>query len=448
MIIEGLARFAVELDYPKLPAAVLRSSKRLVLDWIGVALSGARDPSTEMLYRVVSRSLVGSDASFVGRADKGSVLGAALVNGHMSHVMHYDETHSDLFFHPSSPILPAILALGESRHINGRSLIVAHAVGVETSVRILRSMYPMHYNMGWHTTGTIGTFGAAVAAGRVLGLTTQQMANAIGIAATQAAGLHELKGSMCIALNVGKAASNGVLAALLAAEGFTSTPEMLDKPRGLWAVYAAVSAPPTLEGLGSEWEILRIGVKRHASGFIIQPLIDAAVELHPQVRDLIHEVVSVEVVANPHVLEIVSDDIDPTSSARGIVSAHHCVAVGLIDGMAQPQQFTDERVRASDVAALRSRVVLSPDPAMGLQEARVVVSLKNRAAAMSHVREALGTADNPLSDEQLHAKYDALAAPILGVEQSRRLAAAIDGLESVGDLASVAACFRVSDKGR
>ncbi|MBI4503987.1 MAG: MmgE/PrpD family protein [Chloroflexi bacterium] len=436
-----LAAFAAALRFDALPPAVVHAAKRSALDWLGVAVGGALHPSTAILFDLTREVGGREQATFLARPAKGSVLDVALVNGHATHVMDYDETHGELFFHPSSAVLPALLALGEWQHLAGRRLMAAHVAAVEVGVRLLRCMYPSHYDLGWHTTGTVGTLAAAVGAGSLLGLDAQQMAHALGIAATGAAGLHENRGSMCKAFHVGQAASTGLRAALLAARGFTSRPESFEHPRGVLSLFAREPRPElAVAGLGTDWELLRIGYKPHACGFSITPLVDAALAVREQAVFAPAEVERVEIAAHHVVVEICSLPA-PQTGLQGRVSAEHCVAVALSDGAVQPAQITDERVNAAEVVALRRRVAIRHDQSLRPEAAAIVVTLKDGRCLASRMEAALGTPANPVSDAQLEAKYQALAGPVLSPDVAGTLAAAVWRLDELDDVARLAAYY-------
>ncbi|MHB1419088.1 MAG: MmgE/PrpD family protein, partial [Bacillota bacterium] len=229
---QGLADFVVRTSYEDLPQLAIHEAKRCLFDWLGVALGASEHPIVDMLLDAAAELGSAPRATVLGRDARVDLLWAALINGAMSHIHDYDDTHLDTVLHPSVSVIPAILALAESEHIDGRTLITAFVLGYEVEARVALSVYPSHYNKGWHITGTAGTLGAAAASGKILGLDTQQVTYALGIASTQAAGMREMFGTMCKPFHAGKAAANGLLAALLAKKGFNSSLKALEAPRG------------------------------------------------------------------------------------------------------------------------------------------------------------------------------------------------------------------------
>ena len=234
-----LADFVAHATFEHLPAEVVRECKRCVLNYLGVALGACRHEAVAILTDA-AREMGGlPQATILGSRLKTSVVQAAMVNGAMSHVLDYDDTDLETVIHPTGPVLSAALPLAEWRGLSGRQLITGFAVGAEVELRVGSAVYPAHYDVGWHITGTAGVFGAAAAAGWLLGLDSDRLSHALGLAGTQASGLREMFGSMAKCLHVGAAASNGLWSALLAGRGFTASTRVLEARRGFCAVTAA-----------------------------------------------------------------------------------------------------------------------------------------------------------------------------------------------------------------
>jgi 2-methylcitrate dehydratase PrpD len=279
--------------YESLTPAAVRECKRGILDWLGCALAGS--PHSEIDITLETLKLNGGRpvATVIGRGLKLGLLEAPIANGQMGHLLDYDDTHmGGVVLHASSPILAALFALSEhldevrgpSNPVTGRDFMLAYATGFEAGVRVGRTA-PGHHDGGWHLTGTLGTIAAGAACAKLLGLTGQQMTYALAIAATQAAGMQQNRGTMCKSLHAGKAASNGLLAALLASKGFDGTQEIVEGNKGFGRIYSKSCEPEKLvEGLGGPWVIETNGHKPYACGVLLHPLIDAMVEMkqrHP-----------------------------------------------------------------------------------------------------------------------------------------------------------------------
>ena len=213
-----LAAYLVKARYEDLPANVRKEGVRTLLNWVGVAVGGSQHETVVRALHALQPFSGPEQASLLGRTERLDIMNAAFLNGVASHIFDYDDTHLKTIIHPAGPVVSAILALAEYRPVRGADFLNALILGVETECRIGNAVYPNHYDVGWHITGTAGVFGAAAAAGKLLGLSEQQMVWALGLAASQPVGLRESFGSMNKSFNPGRAASNGLFAALLAAQ--------------------------------------------------------------------------------------------------------------------------------------------------------------------------------------------------------------------------------------
>ena len=401
---QQLATFVSGLRYEDLPAWVVDQAKRCLLDYVGLCIGASAEPAARLALEVLDAQGGEAQATVIGFPGRRPALHAALVNGILSHVLDYDDTHIDTIIHPTGPLYSAVLPIAEWRGASGRDVLTAFVAGFEAECRIGLAIYPDHYDVGWHITGTAGTFGAAAAAARLLELDATQTAHALGMAGAQASGLREMFGTMTKSLHVGKAAMNGVLSALLARRGFTSSLQVLEAPRGFCHVQSTkVDLEAITSGLGERFELARNAVKPYACGVVTHPSIDAARRLRERgIRA--DQVEAIEARVHPLVLELCGKRA-PRTGLEGKFSISHCIAVGLIDGTARPGQFTDEAVRRPEVVALASKVSAAADPGIKEVEARVLARLRDGSTVEEHVIAATGTPDNPISDEELEAKY-------------------------------------------
>src|SRR5215211_3612455 len=256
-ITQLLADFVVRSAPDDIKAPVYTEAVRSFLNWTGCAVGGSIHSTIDRTLAAIRPFAGPGQATVLGRGDKLDLLHAALVNGISSHVFDFDDTHLKTIIHPAGPIASALLPLAETRGMSGRDFLHAFILGVEVECRIGNAVYPNHYDVGWHITGTAGVFGAAAAAGRLLGLNEQQMTWALGIAATQSSGLREMFGTMCKSYHPGHAAHDGLTAALLAARNFTSSERGIEAPRG-WAHVLSTKFDPakiTAE-LGQRFELM------------------------------------------------------------------------------------------------------------------------------------------------------------------------------------------------
>ncbi|OGA39310.1 MAG: 2-methylcitrate dehydratase [Betaproteobacteria bacterium RIFCSPLOWO2_12_FULL_62_13] len=440
MVTRTLARNLVASRYEDIPAAVRHEAARALLNWLGCAIGSARHETVERALAAVSRFSGPPQAAVLGRGERLDILHAALVNGISSHVLDFDDTHARAI-HPSAPVLPALIALAEWRHVSGAQLAHAFVLGVEAEERIGLSVFPEHYEIGWHITGTAGVFGAAAAAGKVLGLNARQMAWALGIAATQSAGLQEMFGSMCKSLHPGRAAQNGLTAALLAARDFTSSEQAIEAPRGFAHVMSTRFDPGVItEGWGERYELMSNMYKPYACGLVVHAAIDGCIELKREHAIRPSDIERIDLKVSPLVPRLTGNK-DPQSGLEGKFSVYHAAAAALVHGAAGESQFSDVCVRDPQIVALRGRISVEPDAAIRKTEAYVSIAFKNGRSYSKHVPHALGTLERPMSDADLEAKFRGLTAGILPSGQIEEVIAScwnLSALEDAGALARAA----------
>jgi len=410
-----------------------QAARRGVLDWIGCALAGSAHAEIDILISVLQETGGRPQASVLGRGRKLGLLDAPLANGQMGHLLDFDDTHmGGVVLHTSSPVLAALFALAERKPVSGEALMLAYAVGFEAGVRAGRSA-PGHHQGGWHLTGTLGSIAAGAACGRLIGLDAQRLTYALGIAATQAAGMQQNRGTMCKSFHAGKAAQNGVLAALLAERGFDSSQEIIEGKRGFARIYSDVAAPEALTAdLGGAWLITTNGHKPHACGVVLHPLIDAVIALRERDRIDPASVSAIELRLNPLVLAI-TGVTEPTSGLQSKFSFRHSAAVALADGAAGIAQYSDARAADPAIAALRRKVTAIADETLRKDEAHAAVVAGGARHAV-HIAHASGTTDNPMSDAAIEAKFLANAAPVIGDARARKAGALVWSLDELADV--------------
>jgi len=433
---QDLARYVAETFAADIPEKVIHEAKRDIINLLGTAIYSARDPSLKILLDVFAAEGGHERARIWGTQEKTTLQNAAFANGYLAHLEDYDDTHFPTVIHPSAPTVPAAFAAAEECGASGRDLVAAIALGIETACRVSMAVHPWHYDEGWHITGTMGVFGGAVAAGRLLGLDAARMTACLGVAGTQAAGVREVFGTMTKAFHPGRAAQSGLLAAMLAERGFTSTDRILEGRRGVAAVMSAESELGRVtDGLGTNWEIFNNGLKPYACGVVNHPIIDACKNL--RVRVDLGRVEAVEADVHPLVLELVNLP-EPKVGLEGKFSVQHCVAIGLRNGSAYPADFSDAMVRDPELAAIRQKVRLIPNDSFGEDEATVRVVFVGGAHDVEHISHATGAPENPMSDEDLGVKFRTLAAPTLGEDKA---AALLDRLWRLDSLPNLEALF-------
>jgi 2-methylcitrate dehydratase PrpD len=436
-----LARYVVSARPEDLPAPVRHEARRAILNWVGCAVGGSRHETIEVALAALAPFVGPPQASVLGRGERLDVLHAALVNGMSSHVHDFDDTHLETVIHPSAPVLPALFALAELRPVSGRELLHAFVLGVEVECRIGKAVFPAHYDRGWHITGTVGVFGAAAAVGRLLGLTEQQMVWALGLAATQPVGLREMFGTMTKSFHPGRAAENGLTAALLAARGFTSSEAPLEAKSG-WAHVLSTEQKwdRITERLGERYELAVNSYKPFACGVVLHPVIDGCLQLRRAHGVTADGIERVELGVHPLVLELTGKRA-PRTGLEGKFSVYFAAAVALVQGAAGVQQFTDAVVRDPVIAALGERVTAVVEPSVHEDQARVAIVLKDGRRLEVFVEHAVGSVARPMSDADLEAKVLGLCDGILPADRARRLVERcwrVDALDRASLLAEAA----------
>ncbi len=275
-----LANYVVNSTWGDIPASARYEAVRSVFNWVGCCLGGARHMTTERALAALAEFSGKPEATVLGRSERLDILHGALLNGITSHVLDYDDPHLETIIHPAGPVASAILALGERQHTSGEDFMHAFILGVEVECRIGKAVYPSHYERGFHITGTAGVFGGAAAAGKLLGLNAQQMVWALGIAATQSAGLKTMFGTMCKAFHPGSAGQNGLKAALLAAKDYTSDDGAIEAQEGFAFTYSdEQDFTQITDNLGGTFEVARNTYKPFACGIVTHPIIDGCIQL-------------------------------------------------------------------------------------------------------------------------------------------------------------------------
>jgi 2-methylcitrate dehydratase PrpD len=447
----ALAAFVATTAAGDLPAAVIEEAKRATLDWLGSALAGAPEPPARMVQRFV-RGLGVSDEATLLPDGRASAAGAALANGTASHILELDDLHKGSTLHPAAPIIPAALAVAERERANGRRLLHAIVMGYEAALRIGEAVNPSHYRF-WHPTGTAATFGAAVAAGVILGLDEKQMLDALGSAGTQAAGLWEFNadGAMSKHLHPGKAAFNGVLSADLAGAGFTGATRILEGERGFFrAMSADHDTARVTEGLGTTWKIAENCYKLHSCCGHTHSAIDAALELRERLGWADGEArlrtAELRVTTYGPGYEIVREPC-PRTPYQAKFSLAYCLAVALLEGHVGLAQFDAARFdsdgpRDPAIRALLGRTRIAVDPDLTARypacwPARLALRLADGTTIEAGVDYPRGTPENPVSTGALEQKFRDLVVPHYGTGPAERAIEAVRAIDGCPDVAAL-----------
>jgi 2-methylcitrate dehydratase PrpD len=442
-----LASFIEQTHFPDLPEHVIDQAKVCVLDWLGVALAGSRDPPARIATSLIRELRGRSESTIIGTDLRTSCINAALVNGILGHAIELDDIHEQAILHPAAPVLPAVLAVAERCGSSGVDFLTSVVVGYEVEIRIGLAVNPSHYQY-WHPTGTCGTFGAAAATSKSLGLNREQIMHALGIAGTQAAGLLAVFGTMSKPLNAGRAAQSGVLASLFAQKGFTSSTSVLDAPNGyLHATSQSMDSTRITEGLGDDYEILNTIFKRHASCGHTHGAIDALLALTTRYAVIPDNVETITVGTYPIAVDIVGHNRVPTTSFEGKFSLPYCLAIALLSGTVRVTDFSPEHLRDPTIHALSNKVTVHSD--REFHDARlgcawVNIRTMDGRDLYHRVDVPKGYPTNPLTHAELETKFTSLASLVLPQAQIEQLIQTINNLEQLDDMQELTALLRAS----
>jgi 2-methylcitrate dehydratase PrpD len=425
-----------------LPENVRREGKRSLLNWVGVAIGGSRHPTVDIAVSAIQPFSGPAQASLFGRAERLDVMNAAFVNAVSSHIFDYDDTHLKTIIHPAGPVASAILAFAEYRSaqgqpISGRDALNALVLGIEVECRIGNAVYPEHYDVGWHITGTTGPFGAAAAIANLMRLSPQQTTYALGLAASQPVGLRESFGSMNKSFNPGRAASNGLFAAILAEKGFTSSDAMIEAKRG-WAHVVSTKQDfgQIADGLGTRYEAALNTYKPFACGIVLHPIIDAAIQLRNENKLSADQIDRIDMRVNPLVLELTGKTA-PRDGLESKFSVYHATAVAIIQGAGGERQFSDAAATDGAVVALRARVRPQSDVLVKAEQADVIITLKDGRILRKHVEHAIGSLERPMSDADLAHKFLGLARDIIPDRQANAVLDLCNRIEELSDISQI-----------
>src|ERR1700756_1425203 len=437
-VTRALAKYLVNANYDDLPGNVRKEGVRTLLNWVGVAIGGSRHQPVDIAVPALAPFPGPQQASLFGRRERFDIMNAAFINGVSSHIFDYDDTHLKTIIHPAGPVASAILALSEMQPVSGKDFLNALVLGVETECRIGNSVYPNHYDVGWHITGTAGVFGSAAAVGKLLKLNEQQMVWALGLAASQPVGLRESFGSMNKSFNPGRAASNGIFAAMLASKNFTSSDEMIEAKRG-WAntVSTKQDYNEILGDLGKRYEAALNTYKPFACGIVMHPAIDAAIQLRNENKFDPDQIDHIDLKVHPLVLELTGKKT-PHEGLEGKFSIYHAVAVALVEGAGGEKQFSDRAVNDPTIVALRGKVNPVITPGIKAEQVDMTVVLKDGRQLHRFIEHAVGSVEVPMSDKQLEVKFSDLADGILPAPAIRRVMDACWNVEGLSDAAEIA----------
>jgi len=442
---QSIANYVFESSGNEMSPAVLHEAKRSLINYFSVAFAAGKDEAITKAISVLGRFSANHAATILGRNLNTDILNAAALNAMAANVFDFDDTHIPTIIHPTAPVASAILALSQTQKISGNDFLRALILGMEIECRIGNAISPAHYSRGWHITSTCGVFGSAMAAGKLLHLTAEQLNWALGSASAQASGLVETLGTMSKSMSVGNAARNGLLSAILAECDFSGPDFPLDGERGFLRVFGENPRLESLtEGLGFEWELLNNTYKPYPCGVVLNPVIQACLGLHNLFNSLGADVQAleyIELTGNP-LLRQRTDRPNIRTGRESQVSAQHAVGVCLLRGRAGLLEFSNEAVADLEVVAIGKKLRFIDDDSMNVDAVKVAFKVKNQAAALIEISHAKGSLADPLTDSDLECKLRELAAYGKPGYQTQTLIDqiwAIEQMDDVGQLMLLAA---------
>jgi 2-methylcitrate dehydratase PrpD len=441
---QTLAAKALAIRFETLPSEIVELARQCFLDWLGVTIAGASEPLVQILADQVKADGGNPQASLIGRSERVSLSQAALVNGAASHALDYDDVNLSLEGHPSVAVIPGMLALAEMKQASGADFIAAFVAGYESACRIGELVSPGHYRRGFHATATVGSFGSAAACAHLLRLNPAQTAMAFGIAGTQAAGLKSMFGTMCKPLHAGKAAQNGLMAALLAARGFDSRADVLECAQGFAATQsedfdpeAALAEPKT------RFHIQANLFKYHAACYLTHAAIECAGRLRLRTAtgpDSIKQVI-VRVFTD---CDRVCNIPEPKTGLEAKFSLRVATAFALAGlDTAALGTYCGEHCVDPNLVALRDKVRVELVPGWTLTQSEVRVELHNGRIFEETHDSGIPATNISEQGSRLTNKFHSLVDPILGADESGRLIESVNELERLPNLSAVIAQGRI-----
>ena len=434
----GLARHLIAMRAAPPPPEAVTVAKQCLLDWLGVTLAARGEPLVGILADELAPGDDPDGCTLLGLGRRAPLPVAVLINGAAGHALDFDDVITAMG-HPTAPVAPAVLGLGEALGASGAQVIAAFVAGIEAECRIGRLMGPSHYAKGWHGTATFGSFGAAAAAAHLLDLDEAQLLNALGVAGAQAAGLKSVFGTMTKPLHAGKAAQNGVLAARLAARGFTSDTDILGSSQGFAATQSTTVDPAALlEPRAKPWVVEAL-FKYHAACYLTHNTIEAAAALRDETPFAAEDVEAVTVQVQPGHLGVCNIEAPRTGLECKFSLRMTCAMALAGEDTFDEALYSDETAARPYLVALRQRVTVEPSARDLASTVRVRLKDGREVARTADV--AIPVRDLPAQQARLERKFRSLARSGLAAGAAERIVETCRGLGLEPDLSRLlAAC--------
>ncbi len=435
-----ISQFVTDASFDRVPPQALETAKVALLDSLGVALAGSREPGAKICAEIVRREEARQEATVIGQGFKSSASQAALANGTAVHALDFDYSIGR-GGQPAAAIIPAILALGEPPGASGRQLLESYVVGFEVTAKMAASLVDSSED-GWHAPGILGSFGASVACAKLLGLNVMQIRMALGIAVSMVGGIICNFGTMTKPLHAGLGARNGVLAAKMAHAGYTANAQAIEAAMGFYDVFyrgSPINFEP-LQELGVSYDLVSHGIKikPYPCDGLTHPAIDATLDMRKEHGLSAETVESIDVDVTAQTYSRVPFHIPETGVQSKFSMAYH-LARAIIDGEISLDTFTDAAVRDPSVLQLGNKIRMRVDPDLkardrGSRPCRVTIRLKNGQTYSRYGAYARGSREHPLSAEELKAKFFECARRAIDQSAAERVRDAVERLETLDDI--------------
>ncbi|MBA7521797.1 hypothetical protein ES705_13908 [subsurface metagenome] len=419
--------FVCSIKWEDIHYIVREKSKYQFLDWMGTLIAGSSTREASIIQEIIKNQGGSPQANVAGLKQKTSVLNAALGNGYISHILEFDDLHKKSISHPAAPIDSAALSIAQSINASGKDLLLSIILGYEIMLRIGEAVTPSHYKI-WHTTATCGTFGAAVAAGKLLNLNQIELTNALGNAGTQAAGLWEflVNGAMSKYLHTGKAAMNGVLSSLLAKKGFTGAIKILEGERGFFRAYSTEMHPEDkFKNLGIFFKILETSIKKYASCTHTHTTIDSVLSIINTQHINTDQIIKIKVYTYDNA-KMIAGFRNPQTPIEAKFSLAYCVAAAICYGKVGLDEFAPEKINNPIIKRLIKKVEINTkDDLNNLHPekwpARVEIYTSDDHIYKAGFDYPKGAPENPLSCEELQQRFIDFSTPTIGPFKANNL---------------------------
>jgi len=438
-----ISEFVKNLSFANIEKKTIGIVKKVIIDLLGVTIAGSNTNTSTIMANFVHDFDGKEESSILGKHSfKTSCLNAALVNGVSAHALDYDDIYPEMSGHPSAPLISAIISLGEREKISGRKFLEAYIAGFEIESKLAATIFPEQDKKGWHSTSTTGVMGAAVASAKILNLDVKDINTTLGIAASLAGGLRQNFGTMTKPLHVGNAARNGIFAALLAREGFSSYNNIIDATYGFCKIFSGNENFNFIElanSLGNPLELSLpgVGIKKYPSCYATHQAIDAVLYLINNNEFTLNDIEEIECKTAPRFHRVLNYH-SPKTENEAKFSMEYCTARVVIDKRLGLEQFTLEKVNDVQVKNFEKRIKFTVHPQLleeeGFGFTTVVVLLKNGNKLSKSITRPKGTPVTTLSEEELVEKYIECTKTVLSEQHIKKSLDILKNLEKIENI--------------